>query len=273
MRHSELKNAQDLHFSRLKLFAGDISGVSPDFADQILASTSDNKIYRSTGTSEGQMVELSPQPLIPQPQIIFDDAFPFPTNYNQILVRLDQNRIYRPTGFLQDSWVEVSGGATGGATGGAVTVGSLPLAVPASGSLHYDDQQGMLYISASHGRWIGVTHNLNLQVTITENTSTGQLGNLGLSGVGEFSFIDYQPHLFSAGLSRYLLKGGVGNFYFFELSDEYKRYPVSCTKNFISGDPWAEDCISTSPNGLTLNYYPNRPITLGLNIVVNETDL
>lgn len=231
MKHSEITNPNDLHFSRLKLFAGDGSVVAPDFVDQILASTSNNKLYRATGTGLGQMLEIS-------------------------------------------------GGAgepSGGTSGGSVTIGALPPTVSAAGSLHYEPDHGMLYIASSNGRWIGSVFNLNLVVNITDNTSSEQASNFGFSGVGEFSLIDYQPNQWGVGLARYLLKGGLGDFYSKELSGEYqdppKIYSVSFTKNLISGEYWNEGCVTLIPNGLRLEFYPNRPITLGLNIVINERDL
>ena len=64
-RHSTLTNQDDLHYAKLRSFTGDISLISPDFVDQIFASTDTNRIYRSSGVGLGDLIELLPTPLPP----------------------------------------------------------------------------------------------------------------------------------------------------------------------------------------------------------------
>ncbi len=64
-KHSTLTNQEDLHYAKLRAITGDINLVSPDFVDQILASTDTNKIYRASGTSAGDLIELLSTPLPP----------------------------------------------------------------------------------------------------------------------------------------------------------------------------------------------------------------
>jgi hypothetical protein len=60
MRHSDLTNPNDLHFAKIRTFAGTPASITPDFIDQLLASSETNKIYRATSTSLGGLIELVP---------------------------------------------------------------------------------------------------------------------------------------------------------------------------------------------------------------------
>lgn len=58
-KHSTLTNPNDLHYSKIRTFTGDPTGITPDFIDQILTATDTNKVYRATGITIGGLVELS----------------------------------------------------------------------------------------------------------------------------------------------------------------------------------------------------------------------
>lgn len=57
-RHSTLTNPNDLHYAKVRTFAGDPNLVSPDFADQLLIASDTKKIYTSTSTDQGAIVQL-----------------------------------------------------------------------------------------------------------------------------------------------------------------------------------------------------------------------
>lgn len=59
-RHSTLTNPNDLHYSKIRTFTGNPSAITPDFADQLLTATDTNKVYRATGASTGDLIELAP---------------------------------------------------------------------------------------------------------------------------------------------------------------------------------------------------------------------
>lgn len=60
MRHADILNPIDLHYSKIRTFTGSPSFVAPHFVDQILTALDTNKIYRATGTLAGQLIELAP---------------------------------------------------------------------------------------------------------------------------------------------------------------------------------------------------------------------
>lgn len=57
-RHSTLTNSDDLHYAKVRTFSGDPNLVTPDFIDQIIASSDLNKVYRAFGLNQGEIVEL-----------------------------------------------------------------------------------------------------------------------------------------------------------------------------------------------------------------------
>ncbi len=152
MRHSDLKN--DLHYAKLKTFTGNPATITPDFFDQILTATDTNKVYRATGTNQGQLVELSPPPVLPEQRVLFDATFPNPQSQTQLLVRVDQNRIYRANGILPTDWLEIVG-ADGGGGGGssAISVGTNPPqnAPDLLGQQYFDSRNGHLFIAIADG--------------------------------------------------------------------------------------------------------------------------
>lgn len=153
MRHSELTN--DLHYARLRTFTGNPANITPDFFDQILTATDTNKVYRATGTNQGQLVELSPPPVLPEQRVIFDETFPEPQSQTQLLVRVDQNRIYRANGILPSDWLEIVGADGGGGNGGssAISVGNNPPqnAPTALGEQYFDSRNGHIFVAIADG--------------------------------------------------------------------------------------------------------------------------
>jgi len=153
MRHSDLKN--DLHYAKLKTFTGNPATITPDFFDQILTATDTNKVYRATGTNQGQLVELSPPPVLPEQRVLFDQTFPDPQSQTQLLVRVDQNRIYRANGILPTDWLEIVGADGGGSGGGssAISVGTNPPqnAPDLLGQQYFDSRNGHLFIAIADG--------------------------------------------------------------------------------------------------------------------------
>lgn len=57
-KHSTLTNPNDLHYAKIRTFTGDPNAIAPDFIDQILTATDTNKVYRSFGLNNGEIVEL-----------------------------------------------------------------------------------------------------------------------------------------------------------------------------------------------------------------------
>lgn len=153
MRHSELTT--DLHYARLRTFTGNPASVTPDFFDQILTDADTNKVYRATGTNQGQLVELSPPPVLPEQRVIFDETFPEPTSQTQLLVRVDQNRIYRANGILPTDWLEIVGADGGGIGGGssAISVGINPPqnAPTVLGEQYFDSRNGHIFVAIADG--------------------------------------------------------------------------------------------------------------------------
>ncbi|MBD2150800.1 hypothetical protein H6F44_11810 [Pseudanabaena sp. FACHB-1277] len=166
MRHSELTT--DLHYARLRTFTGNPATITPDFFDQILTATDTNKVYRATGTNQGQLVELSP---MPEQRVIFDETFPEPMSQTQLLVRVDQNRIYRANGILPTDWLEIVG-ADGGGTGGgsAIAVGNNPpqTAPIALGEQYFDARHGHIFVAIADGANL-IWRNTIPPITVSNN--------------------------------------------------------------------------------------------------------
>jgi len=57
-RHSTLTNPNDLHYAKVRTFSGDPNLVYPDFADQLLIASDSKRIYASTSTDQGAIVQL-----------------------------------------------------------------------------------------------------------------------------------------------------------------------------------------------------------------------
>lgn len=203
MRHSDLKN--DLHYAKLKTFTGNPATITPDFFDQILTAIDTNKVYRATGTNQGQLVELSPPPVLPEQRVLFDEAFPNPQSQTQLLVRVDQNRIYRANGILPTDWLEIVGADGGGSGGGssAISVGNNPPqnAPTVLGEQHFDSRNNHLFIAIADGGrllWKNSTPPITVYTTppITVYTNSFNAPDLSMysavTGDWTWYYIEYQ---------------------------------------------------------------------------------
>jgi len=118
MRHSDLINPADLHFAKFKTFSGLPSAITPNFADQLFASTDTNRIYRATGITQGALIELLAAPIgdgQPSGQnyslISTFSGSPLaitPDSVNQLFAAIGTNKIYRSTGITQGALIELS---------------------------------------------------------------------------------------------------------------------------------------------------------------------
>jgi hypothetical protein len=250
MRHSELKN--DLHFSRIKVFSGDPFNVIPDFVDQILTSSATNRVYRATGTTAGQLVELVPQV---EQRVIFDEAFPEPMSQTQLLVRVDQNRIYRANGILHTDWLEIVGADGGGSGGGssAISVGTNPPqnAPDLLGQQYFDSRNGHLFIAIADGANL-IWRNTTPPVTVSEVSLSADLSAYpDASGYWHWIYVDHlltgfqnvffdNFYAIDAGtdLVNAIAQYGAGCYgLFFNVTDpnsEISSYSVSASLSFLS---------------------------------------
>ncbi len=58
MRHSELINENDLHYAKVRIFAGNPAVIAPDFINQLLIASDTNKLYRATSANAGGLIPL-----------------------------------------------------------------------------------------------------------------------------------------------------------------------------------------------------------------------
>ena len=195
-RHSTLTNENDLHYAKIRVFTGDPNLISPEFTDQILVATDTNKIYRSTGSQVGNLVELSPNTGgnnggngIDRVKFNIGTAIA-PDAYNQLLIDTYANRIYRATGLNLGDWVELVAGGNGG-TPSTIGIGTGdPQDIP--------DQIGQQYFDfAKQTQWVAVrSGSLNGWV------ETGDRTDLGLNVVNNSSQSIGDIHVFYADIGN-----------------------------------------------------------------------
>jgi hypothetical protein len=185
MRHSDLIDPADLHFSKFKTFAGLTSAVTPDFADQIFAATDTNKIYRSTGTALGNLIELAPQEQNGGTGGEGGTNYTLVTTFsgslssvtpdfiNQLFAATDTNKIYRATGTEQGNLIELSPSPS--AQQILTTGNQYPFNFPEFvGQQYLDTGTGLLFFAKglSPLDWRPVYEELQIDITISN--STGQ---------------------------------------------------------------------------------------------------
>ena len=57
-RHSTLTNPNHLHYAKIRVFTGNPTVITPDFADQILIAIDTKDIYLGTGANAGELLKL-----------------------------------------------------------------------------------------------------------------------------------------------------------------------------------------------------------------------
>lgn len=182
MRHSDLTSPADLHFSKLRTFTGSPSAVAPDFAAQILAATDTNKIYRATGTAQGNLIELAPQEqnggtggtgstnytlvstFSGSPSAVTPDFI------NQLFAATDTNKIYRSTGTEQGNLIELSPSPSAQQI---LTTGSqYPFNFPEFlGQQYFDSGTGILFFAKGLTQldWRPVYEDMKIDISISNN--------------------------------------------------------------------------------------------------------
>ena len=254
MRHSELTN--DLHYARLRTFTGNPASITPDFFDQILTATDTNKVYRATGTNQGQLVELSPPPVLPEQRVLFDQTFPDPQSQTQLLVRVDQNRIYRANGILPTDWLEIVGADGSGGGSSAISVGTNPPqnAPDLLGQQYFDSRNGHLFIAIADGSNL-IWRNTTPPITVYTNSFTQpDLSSYStVSGDWTWFYIDYQlispetvyfdsysPLNVGADLESAIAQYGAGCYAaYYDLQDpngEVSSWDMSVLTEFVNGN-------------------------------------
>lgn len=156
-RHSTLTNPSDLHYSKIRTFTGNPNGITPDFADQLLTAADTNKVYRATGTSIGNLVELAPTDNggdggSGASNVIFNAGIAIaPANLEQLLIDTDTNRVYRAIGLGIGDWLELIGGSDGLPSLISVGGGSPSIAPIEIGQLYFDFVGRIQWVSVRAG--------------------------------------------------------------------------------------------------------------------------
>lgn len=181
MRHSDLINPTDLHFSKFKTFSGSPLAIAPDFADQILAATDTNKVYRATGTAQGAVVELLATPqdngqpngqsytlvstFSGSPSVIAPDFI------DQLFAATDTNKIYRATGTTQGDLVELAPSES--AQQALITGNQYPYVSPDFvGQQYFDQGTSLLFFAKGLNipDWRPVYEDMQIEISISNNT-------------------------------------------------------------------------------------------------------
>ena len=125
-KHSALTDSSQLHYAKMRSFTGNKNNITPEFIDQLLVATDTNKIYRSTGISQGDIIELvSP--------VDWEDVTNKPVEFPPSAI----------------AWDEISDKpATFPSQGSGVTVGfGYPVSAPlAEGQTYFDSKKNIFYI-------------------------------------------------------------------------------------------------------------------------------
>lgn len=153
-RHSTLTNPNDLHFSKIKTFAGSIASVAPDFVDQILAATDTNRAYRATGTAAGNLIELLPSvdgDGGSSKVRFFSGIAIAPDNLEQLLIDTSSNRVYRAIGLDVGDWLELIGGSDGAPPAISIGGGAPNIAPVKVGQLYFDFISRIQWVSVRTG--------------------------------------------------------------------------------------------------------------------------
>ena len=153
-RHSTLTNPNDLHYAKIRTFTGNPSAITPDFADQLLTATDTNKVYRATGTSIGNLIELAPTDGdgTGASNVIFNAGIAIaPNNLEQLLIDTATNRVYRAIGLDIGDWLELIGGSDGQPSLISVGGGSPSVAPVDIGQLYFDFVSRVQWVSVRSG--------------------------------------------------------------------------------------------------------------------------
>lgn len=185
MRHSDLINPADLHFSKFKTFTGSPTLIVPDFADQLFAATDTNKIYRANGTAQGSLIELAPQTsgtggtgstnytlvstFAGSPTLIVPDFI------DQLFAATDTNKIYRATGTTQGALVELS--PTVNTQQALVQASGYPYYLPEFiGQKYFDQETSVLFFAKGLNNvadWRPVYEDMEIAINISNPEGTG----------------------------------------------------------------------------------------------------
>lgn len=200
-KHSTLTNADDLHDAKIRTFTGDPNLAVPAFIGQMLCNTSTNKIYRATGITTGDLIEIgNPELFIPPERIVFNAGINIaPISLDQILIDTGTNKIYRATGTTTGDWIEVVGGGSGGGSGGAISsVGEgFPATAPTVfGEMYFDSIANIFYCAIAESSSLIWRSSVPPIKISNLQYSDSELTNLFPSASGEFKVfhgIDYEP--------------------------------------------------------------------------------
>ena len=162
-RHSTLTNPNDLHFSKVKTFAGSVASITPDFVDQIFAATDTNRAYRATGLAAGNLVELLPSvdgDGGSSKVRFFNGIAIAPDNLEQLLIDISTNRVYRAIGLDVGDWLELIGGSDGQPPAISIGGGAPNIAPVKVGQLYFDFISRIQWVSVRAGAingWVEVS--------------------------------------------------------------------------------------------------------------------
>jgi hypothetical protein len=106
MRHSEINNPDEMHFSRIRRFSEEPSQVFPDFRDQILVSETTGIAYYANSADQGDILPINQsqtqQPILPGVVYFFEDSVSVedltPAIVGQVFLQLPDGIVWKANG-------------------------------------------------------------------------------------------------------------------------------------------------------------------------------